>query len=72
MKVTIEISCDGAAFRDSDLAMSGELSLVLSRVPAKVRNIMARDPGVLCDAPEVDDVIIDSNGNTVGSIKVDR
>jgi tetrahydromethanopterin S-methyltransferase subunit G len=67
MKVKIEFNMDNAAFDD---ALEEELSYVFRQAQQKILKQLKRAP-VLCDHPESDDVIQDSNGNTVGSIKVD-
>jgi len=67
MRIIIEIDCgNDSFFTDFD----GELGLILKSVPGKVANICGRASGCLCDAPESDDKIQDSNGNTVGSVQV--
>lgn len=67
MKLFMEIDLDNAAFEDD---FEGELKRILGRVSAKVMNQRARADGCICDAPEVDDKILDVNGNTVGRLRL--
>ena len=67
MHLRIEVDMSNDAFVEDPL---GELVRVLSTVVNKVRNQRDRDPRCICDAPEIDDVLKDVNGNTVGSIKL--
>ena len=67
MKVTLELELGNAAFEDD---MARELCRVFSTGPGKVMRQMERDPATVCDAPEADDKLFDSNGNTVGMVKV--
>jgi len=67
MKLTIEINMDNAAF---DGPLCGELSRILSSVTRKVESQLERSPECICDAPEIDDKLLDINGNTVGSVRL--
>jgi hypothetical protein len=66
MKVIIEIECDNAAFEDD---FYKEFKRILRAVPEKVA-AQAHRKHSICNAPEIADVLIDINGNTVGSVKV--
>lgn len=68
MKVTLEINMDNAAFEDNPF----ELRSLLLIAATKVENQMMRDENVICIAPEADDKILDSNGNTVGFVKLEK
>lgn len=68
VKIEVEIDCENAAFDPDPLP---EIHRLLVQLPWKVRAILAR-PDAVCDAPEADDKLIDLNGNTVGSFKVER
>ena len=68
MRVTISFDTDNAAFEDD---FDAELTRVLRHLPRKIRAQMGRAPGCLCVTPEADDKIIDSNGNTIGSVCVE-
>ena len=67
MKVEIEIELDNDAFADEGLL--DELTRILCTIPGKVQRQMDRMES-LCDAPEVDDKLLDINGNTVGSLSL--
>lgn len=49
---------------------SPEIARILARAPAKITRILARSPSCVCNSPEDDDVLRDSNGNVVGTIEV--
>jgi hypothetical protein len=68
-KLTIEIDMDKAAFYDQHYAT--ELDRILRTVSRKVENQMAREIGCVCDAPEIDDKLLDINGNTCGSVRLE-
>lgn len=67
MRVKIEVECDNAAFQDGQLY--NELRRILRQALRKVPKLRRRKP-CLCDAPEADDVLLDTNGNTVGRVEV--
>jgi hypothetical protein len=67
MRVQIEIDTSNDAFEEDPY---GEFVRIMDTVSAKVHRILARAPGCICTAPEVDDKIMDLNGNTVGSITI--
>ena len=69
MKVVIEFEITGTAFEDD---LGGQLYDFGAQITSKILAQMARDPSVVCDALEVDDKLIDLNGNTVGTIKVEE
>ena len=66
MEISIRIKTDNAAF---DERPEDEIERILGTVAGKVRAQMERDPQTICDAPEVDDKLLDINGNTVGSVR---
>lgn len=66
MNLTIKIDLDNAAFEDD---MIGELAQVLRSCVGKTIAQLER-PDSLCDHPEAADKLLDSNGNTVGSIRL--
>ena len=68
MFVRIEFSTGNASFEDD---FDGELDSILHQAADKIRRQMLR-PKSLCDAPESADVIIDINGNTIGTVSVRR
>jgi len=68
MRVLIEIDCRNSAFDH----LEDELARILSLCSAKIARQLERDPGCVCEAPEADDKLLDSNGNTVGTIRVER
>jgi len=67
MKLTIEIEMDNDAFADEP---ETELARVLRTCTDKFQRQLARANYCLCDAPEVDDKLLDVNGNTVGRIRL--
>lgn len=68
MKLKIEIDCVGSALHDDILE---ELTSILGTVPGKIERILERDGRCICCALEADDVLKDSNGNTVGVISIE-
>ena len=66
MRIKIDFCCDNAAFEDDLFA---EIEYLLYQIPEKVRQQLARKPCV-CTAPESADKLFDSNGNSVGSLKI--
>lgn len=73
MKIKIEFDCDNAAFESGpytrQLAME-EVYAVLKQAMEKIVVQLGR-PHSVCDAPEAADKLLDSNGNTVGSVIVE-
>ena len=69
MRLIITIDYRGAALED---APTEELRRLLSTVPAKVEAQLARAPGCVCTTPESVDKLLDSNGNTVGTVVLTR
>jgi hypothetical protein len=67
MKMVIEINCDGAALHDD---ITGELPRILLNATGKIYEQLDRDGRCICEAPEAADKLLDSNGNTVGTVKV--
>ena len=68
MKVTIEIVMDSAAF---DIVPKIELKRILSTIPDKVSAQMRRSKECVCVTPEIDDKLLDMNGNTVGFVRLE-
>jgi hypothetical protein len=68
-RIVIELAMKSAAFEDDPEA---ELRRVMQQAWTKAERQLARAPGVVCDAPEADDVLLDSNGNRCGVIRVER
>jgi hypothetical protein len=72
VELTIKISMDDAAFEESHT----ELERILGKVNGKVARLLDRAEGCLCDADEgdmtIDDKLLDSNGNTVGRVRLSR
>jgi hypothetical protein len=67
MRVQIEFSCKNAAFDNFE----DEVNRVLQQALRKV--MLQKDrPDALCDHPESLDVLLDINGNTIGSVKLDK
>jgi len=69
MKVTIELSMDNAAFEENPTL---ELSRIMETVTGKVARQLQREDGCLCIADEIDDKLMDINGNTVGFVKLEK
>jgi hypothetical protein len=69
MRIEVEINTDTAAFLASGGSFERELGWVLSTIQNKVLAQMRRPPAK-CDAAEDADVVRDSNGSRVGTIKV--
>lgn len=67
MDIHIHIETENAAI---DGHPEVEIERILRTVTDKVLAQMTRDPQTVCDAPEVDDKLIDINGNTVGYVRV--
>lgn len=68
MKVKIEFCCDNAAFEDG---FASELRKILTQARDKIL-VQRKRKRVICTAPEADDVLMDTNGNTVGTVEVTR
>jgi hypothetical protein len=68
MKILIEFNCDNDAFHCG--SFHNEVEAVLVQAQAKIRAQMRRKPGAVCTAPESDDVLLDTNGNTIGNVAV--
>jgi len=63
LKIRIEIECVNAAFSDDYLMAQAEQKIL--------EQIGRPRLGVICDAPESADRLLDSNGNTVGRVALD-
>jgi hypothetical protein len=74
MKLIIEIEMDNDAFDfvgGGEFNAAHELSRILRDVPNKMVAQLRR-PASLCDAPEAADKLLDINGNTVGSVRLEK
>lgn len=69
MRVTVEFEMTNASFEDDQL---GELKRVFSSCVDKVVGQLERAPGCICDHEEIDDVILDVNGNRIGTVTVNK
>jgi rubredoxin len=67
-KVTIEVTLAGSAFDRQPMI---ELEHILLRAVGKVEEQLARRGGTVCAAPESADKLLDTNGNTVGTVRVE-
>lgn len=65
MKIVIEFDTDNAAFEDNP----NEWRAIFLQAVGKVKSQLQRKP-CLCNHPESVDKLIDSNGNTVGTVTV--
>ena len=68
MKIRITIDCSNAAFNDEPMP---EIERILRTVTRKLASQLGRDSGCICTTPESADKLLDSNGNTVGSLVID-
>ena len=69
MHIKIELDTDNDAFKHGQLYH--ELRRLFESCLGKIKRQRRRAPA-LCDAPEVDDKLLDINGNTVGTLTVTR
>lgn len=69
MRLVIEIELDNDAFANEPEL---EVGRILDTCGGKFFRQLSRVGGCLCDASEVDDKLLDVNGNTVGSIRLIR
>jgi hypothetical protein len=69
MKIIIEFETDNAAFEDD---FAAEVRAVLVQAKHKIFAQMGRPNGCKCTAPEAVDKLLDVNGNTVGSVSIQR
>jgi hypothetical protein len=67
MKIAIDLTVIHAALHDD---FPGELTRLLSTVPAKIARQLERSGRCICEALESDDKLLDINGNTVGHIRM--
>lgn len=65
--IHIEINCDGSALHDDII---GELGRILSTVPSKIEQQLERSGRCICEAKEAADLLLDVNGNTVGTVRL--
>jgi hypothetical protein len=68
MKIRIEFEADNAAFVDN---FPSEISLVFRQAETKILEQLGRVEGCVCTAPEAADKLLDTNGNTVGTVAVE-
>jgi hypothetical protein len=68
MKIIIEFECDNAAFEG--WLFQREVLRILLDAHRKIGEQLSRKEGCVCTALESADKLLDSNGNTVGSVKV--
>jgi hypothetical protein len=69
MRVKIEFTCDSASFADE---FEASLTVALQQARRKVLRQMVRPGTCVCTAPEADDKILDVNGNTIGTVVVEK
>lgn len=69
MKLTIELEMDNAAFDENPTL---ELSRIMETVAGKVSRQLQREDGCICVALEIDDKLLDANGNTVGFVRLEK
>jgi hypothetical protein len=69
MKVIIVFDVENAAFEDN---FAGEVGWILSQAVQKIIRQRERAPGCICTTPESDDVLIDCNGNRVGTVELEE
>ncbi len=69
MRITVVFETDNSAFDGADFYP--EVRRVFKQARKKVQQLRERRP-VLCSAPEAADLLKDSNGNTVGTVKIER
>ena len=67
--IRIEINCDGSALHDDII---GELERILGTVPAKIEQQLERSGRCICEAKEATDLLLDINGNTVGTVEINH
>lgn len=79
MKIVIQFNTDGDAFIgdddwDADLVDTfyNEVGNVLEQAREKIMRQRHRAEGCVCDALEADDKLLDSNGNTVGTVRLEE
>lgn len=66
-KVVIEIEMKNAAFEGDP---TPEVTRILAQACSKIAEQLEREP-TICTAPEASDKLLDINGNTVGSVRVE-
>jgi len=65
MKVKIEFSVDGASFEDD---FHGEVMWTLRKAAEKLFRQRERQGGCICTSQEADDILMDVNGNRIGTV----
>lgn len=66
MKIEIEIEITVELHNN----FPGELTRLLSTIPAKITKQLERNGRCICEALESDDKLLDINGNTVGHLRM--
>jgi hypothetical protein len=66
-KVKIEFRIDNDAF---EILGDLEYDNILRQAIRKIKRLRERPPAI-CDAPEADDILKDSYGNTIGTVSVE-
>jgi len=64
--VEVSVGCRGAAFDD----FMAEFRRILESTVGKVCTQLVKEPATICDARDPDEKLLDSNGNTVGWVRV--
>lgn len=69
MHIFIEFHTDNAAFEDDGRAY---ITDAIMQSVLKIEAQMRRPEGCTCTAPEAADKLLDTNGNTIGSVRLER
>lgn len=69
MRVTIEFETDNTAFSDD---FTAELNHVLYSAEMKIWAQRRRKPATVCTALESIDKLLDTNGNTIGTVRIEK
>ncbi len=69
MRITIEFECDNAAFEDD---FDGAVRRTLAQARTKIAAQKLRDQDAICKHPEHIDKLLDINGNTIGTVALER
>jgi hypothetical protein len=67
MKVKIAFDCNNAEF---DYQLFDEIDNVLAQAFRKIKEQASRKSGCICNHPESADILLDSNGNTIGTVEL--
>jgi hypothetical protein len=68
MKIQIELECDNAAFEGKNLVP--QIAWILGTAAGKIDMQLRRKSFIVCSALEADDKLLDTNGNTVGFVRI--